>query len=275
MIRLTDPRSRALLAAPPKRKLPQPGDTYKNDEVDGILLLSSKSGQQKQEQYRSITSSKYDDGSLYDSSSATDDEDGGSTIDNDTPTLTSQQETLKQLEQQLSVDPCSADKWLLLLWHTLSAIPVVSKNASKARSEISISILGRALAADPRNRLSMILRLKYMKAGEPVWHESKVRAEWEDALKTGGVELWMEWLEWRIGKADKGVDGIVEDATRVLQAFSHDEQGELSRVRAFWRVAVALQNAGSFSQHVLVGHILTIACYRVLGARYGNVPSSG
>jgi NRDE-2, necessary for RNA interference len=246
---LTDSRSRALLAAPPKAKFPQSGDTFAHEEVDGILLLTSKRSQEKHEQpYRSITSTKYDADSLYGLSSASEDEDGGSSggDDNDTSTLSSQQETLKQLEQQLNVEPSSVDNWLLLLSHTLSAIPVMSKNASKARSEISISILARALAADPQNRTSNVLRLKFMKAGEQVWHESKVRAEWEDVLRTGGIDLWMEWLEWRIRKADKGVDGIIEDATRVLGAFNHDELGEIARIRVFWRVAVALQNAGWF-----------------------------
>lgn len=242
---LTDSRSRALLAAHPTAKLFQSGDTPEYNEVNGVLLLTSKSSQQKHEQpYRSISSSKYDIESPYGSPSAS--EDGVISDDDnyDTPTITSQQETLKLLEQQLKEEPCSVDKWILLLSHTLSAIPVMSKNASKARAEISISILGRALAADPRNRISNVLRLKYMKAGEQVWHESKIRAEWEDALKTGGIDLWMEWLEWKIGKAEKGVDGIIEDATRVLQTLNQDEPGEIARIRIFWRVAVALQSAG-------------------------------
>jgi NRDE-2, necessary for RNA interference len=219
------------------------------------LLLTSKSSQEKHEQpYRSITSPKDDRESFYGSLSTSENEDDDGSEDDDTFTLTSQQETLKRLEQQLKEEPSSVDKWLLLLSHTLSSIPVMSKNASKARCEISISILARALAADPRNRISSVLRLKYIKAGEQVWHESKVRAEWEDVLQTTGIDLWMEWLEWRIRKADKGIEGIIEDATRVLRASHHDEQGEITRIRVFWRVAVALQNAG-LSLGVLAGHI--------------------
>jgi hypothetical protein len=278
---LTDSRAGALLAAPPKVKFPQSGDTFKHEEVDGILLLTSKRSKQKHGQpYRSITSPKGDVESPYGSAPTSEDEDGGSSGDdeNDTPILTSQQETLRLLEQQLNAEPYSVAKWLLLLSHTLSGIPIMSKNASKARSEISISILARALAADLRNRTSNVLRFKYMKAGEQVWHESKIRAEWEEALKTGGVDLWMEWLEWRIRKADKGVDGIIEDATRILRAFKYDEPGEIARIRVFWRVAVTLQNAGLFFQHVssyISSYILTFTYYRILGTRYGDVSSPG
>lgn len=254
---LTDSRSRALLAAPPRRKFRQSNDTSIPDEVDGIILLTSKTGQQESEQpYRSITLSRDDAEYIYGSPSGSEIEDEGkSDDDDDAITLTSQQEALKSLEEELNAEPRSIDKWLLLLSHTLSSIAITSKNASKARSEISISILARALAADPQNRSSKLLRLKYMKAGEQIWHESKVRAEWEDALKTGGIDLWMEWLEWRIRKAEKGVDGIVEDAMRVIATFYQDELGEIACIRVFWRVAVALQNAGTVSEHASVGTI--------------------
>jgi hypothetical protein len=216
--------------------------------VDGIILLTSKTGQQESEQpYRSITLPRDDSESVYGSPSGSEIEDEGKSDDDDAITLTTQQEALKSLEEELNAESRSVDKWLLLLSHTLSSIPITSKNASKARSEISVSILARAIAADPQNRTSKVLRLRYMKAGEQVWHESKVRAEWEDALKTGGIELWMEWFEWKIRKAEKGVDGIVEDAMRLLATFDHDEPGEIARIRVFWRVAITLQNAGTFS----------------------------
>lgn len=252
MSALTDSRSRALLAVPPKAMFPKSGNTSDCGEVDGILILASKKRQQKHEQlYHSISSLKGD----AESSSSSEDDDGSSSGDdeNDSPVLTSQQETMKLLEQQLNAEPCSVDKWLLLLSYSLSAIPILSKNASKARSEISISILARALAVDPRNSTSSVLRLKFMKAGEQVWHESMVRAKWEDVLKTGSIDLWMEWLEWRIRQAERGIDGIIEDGSRALRAFHHDELDEIARIRIFWRVAVALQNAGSSLQHIPAG----------------------
>ncbi|KAG6878633.1 hypothetical protein C0993_001156 [Termitomyces sp. T159_Od127] len=241
---LTDSGARALLFAPPTRRVLKSGDIYKHPEVDGIIRLSTSRPQGiDSESYRSITRSKDDADSDTDSSDASDgvsnDESSSDEI-----VLTSYQEKLKQLEEAIAKEPGSTDSWLQLLSHTLSTIPVTSKNGTKARSEITVSILARAFAADARNGLSKILRIRYLRAGEEVWHESKVRAEWEEALRTGGVEIWMEWLEWRIRQAANGVDGIVEDAIRMLNIFGQSEQDELAKVRVFWRVAVVFQRAG-------------------------------
>ncbi|KAG5647613.1 hypothetical protein DXG03_008966 [Asterophora parasitica] len=217
---ITDGSARALLAVPPTRRILNSEGTYKHEEVDGFLRLPGRRKGTAEETYRSITASKDDADSLSESSDASNhsSDDEGSEDEDEAITLTALQETLKELEQQLTRDPTSIDKWLQLLSHTLSTIPITSKNATKARSEITLSILARALAADIRNGTSKFLRLRYMKAGEEVWHESKVRAEWEDALKFGGVEIWMEWLEWRIRQAHAGLDGIVDDAVRILDA---------------------------------------------------------
>jgi hypothetical protein len=154
--------------------------------------------------------------------------------------FTSYQETTKFLEQQLSADASSITAWLSLLSHSLAIIPVTSKNATNARSEISLSILSRALSAHPANASSVILLLKQLRAGEEVWQEAKLAAEWADALKIGGVELWMEWLEWRLRKCNKGITGALGDGIRVLGALS----GEIDKIRVLWRLAVVLQNAG-------------------------------
>ncbi|KAG5636350.1 hypothetical protein H0H81_008346 [Sphagnurus paluster] len=246
MVGLTDSSARALLAAPPTRRVLQPGDTYKYQEIDGYLRLPSGSRRDPNtESYRSITKSKLDAQSA--ASSSDSDEGSADEVSSDEAEgfiLTAHQETLRNLEQQLTQDSSSVDKWLQLLTHTLSTIPISSKNASKARSDITISILARALAAHPRNATSKLLRLRYLKAGEEVWHVSKVRAEWEEALKLGGIEIWMEWLEWRIRQAINGVDGVAEDAVRVLGVLGDSELDELAKVRVFWRVAVVFQRAG-------------------------------
>jgi hypothetical protein len=127
----------------------------------------------------------------------------------------------------------------------LSNIPVTSKNATKARAEITLAILKRARAAHPHNRSSGILFLKYLRAGEEVWHESKTKAEWEEASKLGGIEIWMEWLEWRIRTVAGGVDTLVTDATRVLRALGSSGSREIDKLRVVWRVAVAFQQAGT------------------------------
>ena len=244
MTSLTDSSSRALLAAPPTRRFVQSGDVYKHDEVDGFLRLPS-SGRNRTEQQHPFTSpSKGDTDSDTELSDASGINSGGDSSETEELTLTSYQATLKEIEARLKKDPTSTTDWLHLLSHTLSTIPVTSRNATPARSEITLSVLSRCFSVDTRNRSSKILQLMYMKAGEEIWHESKVNAVWEDALKVGGTELWFEWLEWRIRKGDKGVDGVVDDAVRVLKFLGHGEEDELAKVRVFWRVAVVLKNAG-------------------------------
>lgn len=244
---LTDSRSRAILTAPPTRRIVQSSDPHKYEEVDGYLRLSThRSSNNTEPLYRSITLSKNNHDSDSESSSVSDNDDDGddSGDDSDAFVLTAHQETLKLLSQQVTADPSSIETWLLLLSHSLSTIPETSKNATKARCEITLSILGRALAADPRNGASKELRLKYMKAGEEIWHESRLKAEWEDALKVEGVEIRLEWLEWKMGKGNRGTDGIIEDAVRVLAMMGQDGPGEIAKLRVFWRVAVAFQKAG-------------------------------
>ncbi|KZT75158.1 hypothetical protein DAEQUDRAFT_720374 [Daedalea quercina L-15889] len=238
---LTDSSTRHLLhAAPIRRLLASSEDKYKYDEVEGFLRIISGRERKDDLSYRSITVSRHDT-DLDDTESSGDDRGESSGDDSDTTPFTSLQATLKSLEERLSADPTSVSTWLSLLSHTLSTVLITSKNAPKARSEITLSILQRALSADPGNASSKALRLRYLKAGEETWHESKLRAEWEDALKVGGIEIWMEWLDWRIRGAEKGVEGIVEDAKRVLVAVKGDEVGML---RVLWRVAVGFRDAG-------------------------------
>ncbi|KDQ63400.1 hypothetical protein JAAARDRAFT_147686 [Jaapia argillacea MUCL 33604] len=240
---LTDSKSRTLLhSAPTRRLIASNTDKYKYDEVGGFLRISSQSQRKPDQDYRSITNTDVPPDSDYSGSSDSEVEQERSSDDeSDTSPLTSLQVKLKDLEHQISEDPTAIPSWLSLLAHTLSTVPVTSKNASKARSEITLSILSRALSAHSSNRTSTRLRIKYLQAGEDIWHESKLKAEWEDAIKVGNVEIWMEWLDWRIKKAGKGLDGLVGDAERILRALQGDEMGQL---RVMWRVAVAFWHAG-------------------------------
>lgn len=239
---LTDSSARHLLhAAPTRRLLASSQDKYKYDEVEGFLRITSGHQRKGDPSYRTITASKHDAYSDDETESSEDERSDSSDDDSDTTPMTSLQATLKSLEEQLSADPTSISTWLSLLSHTLSTVPITSRNAPKARSEITLSILQRALSAHPQNASSKALRLRYLKAGEETWHESKLRAEWEDALKVGGIEMWIEWLDWRIRKVEKGMDGVVEDAKRVLAAVRGDETGML---RVLWRVAVGFRDAG-------------------------------
>ncbi|KAH9947908.1 NRDE-2, necessary for RNA interference-domain-containing protein [Amylocystis lapponica] len=218
---LTDPHSRHLLAAAPTRRLLSTQDNkYKYEEVEGFLRLSTRRERTNDQSYRAITAPKRE----HDTDSS------GSSSDEEEESVDDDSDTTPQTSLQLT--SASIPTWLALLAHTLSTIPIMSKNAPRARAEITLSVLGRALGAHPRNATSRALRLRYLKAGEEIWHESKLRAEWEEALKVGGENMWIEWLDWRVRKADKGVEGVVEDAQRVLSALGDGEDAEMAKLRA-------------------------------------------
>lgn len=243
---MTDSSSKALLAAPPTRRFLSTDATSRYEELDGFIRIPSRRGNKiSEDSYRAITANDEDNSDSDSSASKREDQsEDGSDSESDSPALTSHQLTLKDLDQSLAADPSSVETWLLLLSHTLSTVPTTSKNATKARSEISLSILGRAMAAHPQNATSKLLLLKNIKAGEDIWHESRVRSEWEAAIKVGGVEIWMEWLEWRLRRSNKGIDSIVDDAVRALNALDSDDAGQIGKIRIFWRVAVAFRDAG-------------------------------
>jgi hypothetical protein len=240
MAQLTDPKSLTLLSSAPKRRLMKSTNPFKYEAGDGFIRVPSRRGRQVDQDYRSIT--KHPAGSDSDSTESdtdqpsTDDDEDGST------SVTAYQDNMKSLDRKLTTDPSSIPTWLSLLSLSLSTIPLASKNATKARSEMTVSVMSRAIAAHPDNASSKTLRLRFLMAGEEIWHESKLRAEWEDALKVGGAEIWMEWLEWRMRTKNRGVNGVVEDGRRVLLSLGNDE---LAKVRVLWRVAVAFQNAGA------------------------------
>ncbi|KAG1846882.1 NRDE-2, necessary for RNA interference-domain-containing protein [Suillus subluteus] len=262
---LTDSSVTTLLAAPPSRRIIGSGDSYKHEEVDGFLRLPSDRGHKAAEDYRSVTRQQEHPDS--DSQSSASDDSSGD--ESGTPILTSYQLSLKTLEQQLAADPSSVETWLSLVKHSLSNIPVTSKNATKARAEITLAILTRARAAHPHNRSSRILFLKYLRAGEEVWHESKTKAEWEEALKLDGIEIWMEWLEWRIRTAAGGVDTSVTDATRVLSALGSSESREIDKLRVVWRVAVAFQQAGYYERTTALFQAQAELTFEVPQSLYG------
>ncbi|KAH9486618.1 Nuclear exosome regulator NRDE2 [Psilocybe cubensis] len=238
---LSTSASRILLSKPPSRRLVPSSrrDTYQ--EVDGVITFSSrKTPTGADPSYKSIP--KNDVESSENSSSSESEDDLSSEEDSDTPTLTAHQETLKALQQEVEAQPDAGDKWLSLLNQTVSTIPITSKNATKARSEISVSILARAISASPQNIRNRSLRLSYLRAGEEVWHETKVKAEWEEALKVEDTELQVEWLEWKIRTGNGGIDGVVDAAVRVLDGIG--SKSEIAKVRVLYRVAVVIRSAG-------------------------------
>ncbi|KAH7885897.1 NRDE-2, necessary for RNA interference-domain-containing protein [Phlebopus sp. FC_14] len=262
---LTDSRSKALLSRPARRFNVSRGN-YKYEDVDGFLRLPSRAGRQTGADYRSITYTQTELDS--DSSSSASEEEEESENENEGSALTSHQLALKTLEETLVNEPSSVRAWLSLLALSVSVVTLTSKNAAKVRSEIALSILERA-RAHPCNLASHILWLKYLRAGEEVWHDSRLRTEWEAALKLGGVEIWMEWLEWRIRKPAQGIDGVVADATRALKALGDSEDREVDKLRVVWRAAVALREAGFYERAVAVFQAQAELTFEVPQSLYG------
>ncbi|KAF7339574.1 Protein NRDE2 [Mycena sanguinolenta] len=254
MPRLTDSSSRALLSRNPTRGLVNlTVSLSKYEERDGFLRLPSRAIHADEQSYRAIENTNANSDS--ESESDADESDAGASSDDDA-TPNSHTATQRAIEERLAADPRSIANWLSLLSHTLLTIPATSKNATRARSEISISILARAIAVDGNANSS----------GEEVWHESKLRAEWEDALrKVRGVEIWFEWFEWRI-RTGKGISGVVDDAKRALAAMQEDEVG---RVRIFWRLAVAFQNAGFGERATAMFQAQSELTFQIPRALYG------
>lgn len=243
---LTDPKTRRLLLAPPtKTLLASSSKVYKYEEVDGFLRLpSSKTHGPRDESSMETTVDRYAES---ESSGLTSGEDVDSDSDSDNITLDSRQVTLKELEEKLASDPTSITTWMSLLSHSLSSVPIESKNAPKARAEISLAVLSRAMSAHPDNKRSMRLRLEFLSVGEELWSNERLYEEWEDALSLNHAELWMAWLDWRIRTYRDGIDRVMSDAERLQAVF---EGNEVEKLRVFWRVAVAFRDAG-YSERAL------------------------
>jgi hypothetical protein len=238
MPELTDSATRKQLAAGPTKRLIASSQTpYKYDEIAGFLRLPSGKKQDNQA-YRDIE--KDDDNS--DSSGEEMELEEEDSDGEDTFTLSVGQERLRDLERRVKAEPKSVSAWLELLTQTLSMSPETGKNASQARADITLAVLGRALSADLENKASVSLRLRYIRAGEVIWPENRLRLEWDTALQViNNPDLVMEWLDWRIRAEKEGSDGIVRDGVEALKLMRGEE---IAMLRVFWRVTVALQQAG-------------------------------
>jgi NRDE-2, necessary for RNA interference len=175
-----------------------------------------------------------------DSLSASAASDSSDDDDQDGLIFSSYHEKMRSLEELLSGNPTDVSSWLSLLSHSLSHLPTASKNASKVRSEITVSILGRALPSLAKGPSSTRIRLLYLHAGEELWTSDKLSQEWEVALAAGDINIFLAWLDWRIRSGSNGLDGILEAAIRALASTT----SELERLRVFWRVTCALRQAG-------------------------------
>ncbi|TFK77225.1 hypothetical protein BDN72DRAFT_830394 [Pluteus cervinus] len=246
---LTDPGTRSLLAHPPTRRINQ-ANSSKYEEVDGFIPVTSNASQRDKHPSGNVDRFLQLD-TRSDSESSEDEAEEpvpSSEEEDENIQLTAEQEHLKLLDQELAEDPSSIEHWLQLLARNLATIPLTSKNATKARADVTLAVIERALSAYPQNATSITLLVKRLQAGEEVWSETRLRDEWEKAFKVGGIDIWMEWLEWRIRRGKEGVDGFVQDAVRVLNSLDLSDIGELRKVRVLWRTAVAFQNAGYYER---------------------------
>jgi hypothetical protein len=192
-------------------------------------------------------------------------------------TLTAEQHTIKALETALASSPSDIASWLKLLDISVKSLSVLTKQATRARAEISVSLLRRAIDAHPDNAASFRLRLLYIEHGSELWSEEMLRGEWEDVLNSMGSPqsppwkraiVWLNWLEWRL-VANSTIVSALNDAKRLF-AMLHGEQFARVKVRLCWRVAVFLREAG---ECLLSLAVIMLICRRIPRTRIGS--SSG
>lgn len=161
--------------------------------------------------------------------------------------LSAREETIRSLEQRLANEPTSESTWLLLLRHSMSNIGPSSKNADRARAEISVSILDRALSAHQANARSPLLRLKYLKAGEVIWDIPKMKEEWGKTLKViPTANMYVEWLDW-IMRSTPDFNAVVDAATEttnLVSGIAAGDDADLAKLRVLWRIATFFRQAG-------------------------------
>lgn len=262
-----------MLASKETRRLtPSSKTLLKYEEADGFIRVHSRKGKEKDQEYRSIYITR---GESRDSN-ASSQSGSESSEDSDTPPMSAREESLRNLEQRVAKNPTSESDWLLLIQHTLNGIMPSSKNAEKARAEISVSILERALSAHPSNVRSILLRLKYLRTGEVIWDLVKTRQEWEKALKdVGSTDIYVEWLDWVI-RATPSFNSVVEDgirATNLVASSVIDDKADCAKLRIFWRITTFFRQAGALT--VLDFHTNLQICLRLCGTWICPLPGAG
>jgi len=225
--------------------------------------------------YRSIHTTGDDAGSDSDMSiSASEEEVEPSESEEESTPRSAQQAALEALEAKLQKDPASIPTWMSLMEHTLKTTPPSSKaSLARARAEIKISVLERAMRTDKRNKNSVQLRIMWLHAGSEIWEGDRLEYQWEQAVKELAIGnpdkqaakfMWDEWLRWRISSAGRGtrgtanVEGVIADSVRVMENI----EGELSKIKTLWRIALLLRDAGKgfcFSNCILSNGVVGFA----------------
>jgi hypothetical protein len=235
-----------LLLEGPRQHIPVPA-TPIPFQSEIIELSRSKKDRDPRDSYRSIApkdaqANESEDSRSHSSSSSEDDVQ---------LTLTADQEAIKELESMLSRSPDNETAWLKLWNISIKSLPKSIGRGSRARAEISLSILRRAIDGHDSSRYSPRLRLLYLEHGGEIWSEDQVRIEWGNIMSELGDDssptwkrgvIWMAWLEWKLSSGRTINEALVE-ARKALVALT-DDAFEMLRVRFCWRMAVFLREAG-------------------------------
>lgn len=99
-----------------------------------------------------------------------------------------------------------------------------------ASAEVTLSMLARALEADPGNFTSPELHLAYLRAAEVFWPQDKVAERWRNVLReleNRGVPeedmmgLYLGYIGWREGQGfTQAVDGMVGGVDEVVEVYT-------------------------------------------------------
>ncbi|KAK8866141.1 hypothetical protein IAR55_001292 [Kwoniella newhampshirensis] len=140
---------------------------------------------------------------------------------------------------------------------------------TRARAEVTLSILSRALDATEGNGWSTKLHLAYLRAAEAFWPAEKVTGRWKNVLselgerggqeiEEGMMEVWLGYIAWREGQGfgkEEGKSGGVDEVVDVYVECLGKLQGgaiagsdlqarEENMVYLFLRACLFLKQAG-------------------------------
>ncbi|WRT64373.1 uncharacterized protein IL334_001305 [Kwoniella shivajii] len=183
-----------------------------------------------------------------------------------------------QTEHYLRSHPDDIDKWVSYSQLHLRTSPESETSihsadpgrlqTTRAKAEVTLSILSRALDAEEDNFTSTKLHLAYLKAAEQFWPNEKVTNRWKNVLRElgekgkdeeGMMEVWLGYIAWREGQgfgSGAGVDEVVEVYEECIGRLK-DSRGsgdlqakEENLVYLFLRACIFLKQAG-YSERAL------------------------
>lgn len=226
---------------PTRRLLPSSNGVLKGED-DGFIPVSKPrtlGASEKAPAYRSIEAAHDDDGD----SSSSDDDPMAWVDSDDEDTIDSHSAETARLARILDEDVRNIHSWVNVIKHSASTNPTPA-----GRADIWINMLQKAINAHPSNRLSDVLRLRYLDAvldGRP---PKELEAAWEKALvEVPSEDIWVEYVGFRLRK--DGPQALDEVVARVYGIISKSDLTEESRyfarLRVFWRAATGLTEAGT------------------------------